>query len=150
MEYISISSILKKAPAKYARAYLYTETDDNDTTYFVDYNLVVVLRAIARLREYLIKKASEIQRVEASLGNTLFARQLNYRQLSMISHVLRNPRETYTIESHRNSHNISYPTARSDLLKLAELDLLVQKKLGKTFVFVPVEDMESKIEALKS
>lgn len=34
-EYVSISRILKKARAQYARAFLYTETDENDTTYFL-------------------------------------------------------------------------------------------------------------------
>lgn len=150
MEYISISSIVKNAPAKYARAYLYSENDDNDVTYFVDYNLRVILRAIDRLREYLIKKSSEIQRVELSLGNTMFSRQLNYRQLAMISHAMRNPGETYTIESHRNSHNVSYPTARSDLQKLVELGLLIQRKFGNTFVFRAADDIENRIETLKS
>lgn len=34
-EFISISHILRKAPIKYARSFLYTETDDNDLTYFI-------------------------------------------------------------------------------------------------------------------
>ncbi len=38
-EYISISSILAKAPAKYVMSYLYCETDDNDLTYFIIYHL---------------------------------------------------------------------------------------------------------------
>lgn len=35
MEFISISRILKSAPGKYTRAYLHTETDGNDVTYFL-------------------------------------------------------------------------------------------------------------------
>lgn len=149
MEYISISSILKNAPSKYARAYLYTETDDSDTTYFIDYNLGVILRAIASLREYLARKASEIQNVDTALGNTVFSRQLNYRQLAVVSHAIRNPGEIYTIESHRSSHNVTYPTARADLLKLAELGLLDKKQSGNTFLFEAVEDMNSRIEQFK-
>ena len=34
MEYLSISRLLMKAPAQYARAYLHTETDANDATLF--------------------------------------------------------------------------------------------------------------------
>lgn len=34
-EFISISRILKRAPARYARAFLETESDDNDLTYFI-------------------------------------------------------------------------------------------------------------------
>lgn len=149
MEYISISSILKNAPAKYARAYLYTETDDSDTTYFIDYNLRVILRAIKSLRDYLSRKASEIQKVDVALGNNEFSRQLNYRQLAVVSHAIRNPGEIYTIEGHRSSHNVTYPTARADLLKLADLGLLNKKQSGNTFLFEAVEDMNDRIESLK-
>jgi len=34
-EFVSISRILRRARGQYARAYLYTETDDNDVTYFL-------------------------------------------------------------------------------------------------------------------
>ena len=59
MEYVSISSLLKKAPAKYVRAYLHTETDDNDATYFILHQLGIITRAIATLHEYLALKAAE-------------------------------------------------------------------------------------------
>ena len=149
MEFISISSILKKAPAKYARAYLYTENDDNDTTYFIDYNLRVIIQAIERLLGYLKVKATEIQRVELALGNTLLAKTFNHRQLAVISHAIRSTGEVYTIESHRNSHGVSYPTARSDLLGLADMGLLRKHKIKNAFVFEAVADMEGRIEDLK-
>ena len=38
-EFISISHILRKAPAQYGRAYLFTETDGGDTTYFLIHQL---------------------------------------------------------------------------------------------------------------
>ena len=41
-EFVSISEILRKAPVRYGRAFLYTETDDNDLTYFVLYHLDVL------------------------------------------------------------------------------------------------------------
>ena len=150
MEFISISSILKKAPAQYARAYLYTETDDNDTTYFLDYKLRVIIRALERLQEYLVRKANEIKQVELTLGNTLISRELNYRQLAVITHATRHPHQTYTIESHKNAHKVSYPTARADLLKLSELGLLAQRKVGKTFVFEAKDDIPDRIARLKA
>ena len=50
-EFISISRILKKARGQYARAFLYTESDDNDLTYFLLYQLGVIRRAIQDLHE---------------------------------------------------------------------------------------------------
>src|SRR5207302_11428896 len=42
VEYLSISRILQNAPAKYTRAFLLTETDERDATYFIVYQLEVL------------------------------------------------------------------------------------------------------------
>ncbi len=141
-EYVSISRILRKARAQYARSYLYTETDDNDVTYFVLYQMRVLLRAIADLHDFLARKAAEIHEAEeivrrASAVNS----ELNPRQLALINHALKTATARYTVESHRISHGVSYETARSDLLKLARLRLLDQRKAGKTLVFTPAADL---------
>jgi Fic family protein len=149
MEYISISTILKMGPAKYARAFLYAETDQNDTTYFLDFNLRVIIRAIENLQNYLVRKAKEIRQVEGLLGSSFFIRKLNHRQFAVISYALRNPTGTCSIESHRKSHNISYPTARSDLLQLVEYDLLIKRRYGNTFIFSPVENLNEKLSYLR-
>jgi len=149
MEYVSISTILKRAPAQYARAYLYTEHDDNDLTYFIDYNLRVVEQAIKALQGYLAKKSREVRRIEALLGDSLFARTLNHRQIALLSHAIRNPGDVYTFESHRQSHRISYPTARTDLLELATLRLLEQRKVRNAFVFLALPDIEGRLLTLR-
>jgi fido (protein-threonine AMPylation protein) len=46
LECVSISSILKQAPTQYARAYLFTETDDSDVTYFLIHQLKTIVAAI--------------------------------------------------------------------------------------------------------
>lgn len=150
MEYISISTVLKNGPAKYARSYLHTESDANDMTYFLDFNLRVIIRAIKNLQKYLSRKANEIKHVEQILGSSLFSKHVNYRQLALISHALRNPDGTYSIESHRNSHNVSYPTARSDLLQLVDYEILVKRTFGNTFIFTPNEHIKHRLEQLKA
>ena len=67
MEFISISEIIKRAPSKYGRAYLYTETDENDITYFVIHQLGVILRAIKALHEYINKESQQISEIEQLL-----------------------------------------------------------------------------------
>ncbi|MGE0623452.1 MAG: Fic family protein [Pseudomonadales bacterium] len=150
MEYISISTILKAGPSKYARAYLYAEHDEYDVTYFIDFNLKVITRAIKKLQAYLARKASEIAEVETILSSTVLARHLNYRQMALISHALRNPSERYTVESHRKSHRVTYPTARSDLLKLVEHGLLTVSKIGRAYVFRSASDIKKRLELLKA
>jgi Fic family protein len=141
-EYISISRILKKAQARYGRSFLYTETDANDLTYFILHQLSVIRRAIDDLQEYLRRKVAEIRQVDALLRSA----DLNYRQLALLSHALKHPGTRYTIQSHQRSHSISYQTARTDLLDLAERKLLVQRKRGRSYSFAAPLDLSDRLQ----
>ena len=150
MEFISISRILRSAPAKYTRAYLYTETDDNDVTYFIVHQLEVINRAIKDLLGYLEKKANEIKSVESLIRKSPeLQRLLNHRQISLINRALKKPEAIFYVEIHRGAHNVTYDTARTDLLKLVELGLLEKSKIGKAFAFTPVKDLKKTILSLK-
>ena len=150
MEFISISRILKSAPAKYSRAYLYTETDDNDVTYFIVHQLEVINRAIIDLLEYLQRKSQEIKTVEQLINKSPDIQNLlNHRQIALINRALKDPGTLFYIESHRGSHNITYDTARTDLLKLADMGLLEKSKIGKAFVFSAVANLKHKLEKIK-
>ncbi len=144
-EYISISSILRKAPSKYARAFLYTETDENDATYFVLYQLKVIGRAIEALHEYLRRKAAEFREIDDVIHSTTLRDRLNHRQLGLLHHALKNEDAQYTVESHRRSNDVSYQTARSDLLKLADLELLEQRQIGRAFRFRAPRDLRKRL-----
>jgi Fic family protein len=146
-EYVSISRILKKARAQYARAFLYTETDDNDATYFILYQLKVLSRAIADLHAYLERKAREIREVDDLVRRSRALRaELNARQLDLLTHALKRPDAVYTIDSHRRAHEVAYATARSDLLQLAGRGLLEQRKRGRAHVFVVPRDLQARME----
>ncbi len=148
IEFLSISRIIKEAPGQYSLAYLHTETDGNDTTYFLIHQLRVIRKAIAALHEDLARK-NAAQRDTARLLHTsrVLSGQLNHRQIALLTHALKYPGFDYIIESHQNSHNISYATARSDLLGLAALGLLEQTKRGRAFVFIAPDDLRQRIES---
>lgn len=149
MEFISISEIIKQAPIKYARAYLYTETDENDVTYFVIHQLDVILKAIKALRDYINKQNHEIIEIEQILHtNQALQNKLNYRQIALIKHALKHPNMHYQIEGHRQSHNVTYDTARNDLLNLANFGLLLKQKTGKAFTFIAPADLKKRIEQI--
>jgi Fic family protein len=59
-EFISISRIILRGPAKYGRAFLYTETDQNDLTYFIIYHLDIIRRAVDELHEYIKRKTGQL------------------------------------------------------------------------------------------
>lgn len=145
-EYLSISSILKRAPAQYMRSYLYTETDEGDTTYFVAHQLDVLLEAIDGVHKYILRKQKEQAAAAALLkpGSRL-ALQINHRQRALLLNALKNPGKGFTIEMHRRSHGTSYQTARADLLMLAEEGFLKQFREGKAFVFFPAIDLEKRL-----
>lgn len=144
-EFLTISKILTNAPSQYARAYLHTETDSRDTTYFVLYNLRVIIRAIEELHQYLQRKMSEVQKIESLIKDKT---EFNRRQLDLLGHALRNPGAIYTVESHRSSHNVSKQTSRTDLQKLEKRELLVRGMLGKAYYFVSPDDLPERLRSL--
>ena len=137
-EFLSISTVIRRSPAQYVRAYLFSERDDNDATYFLDYNLRVLLDAIHKLHKYLARKAQEIHDTAQFLGRSAQSLGLNHRQLAAITSLCKQPSRSYTIDEHRRTHHVTYQTARTDLLKLAELHLLKMErtfKQGRAFKF---------------
>lgn len=144
-EFISISHIILKAPTKYGLSFLYSETDDNDLTYFILYHLEVLRRAVEDLHEYIKRKTKELQRVERELRGIVV---LNHRQRALIGHALRHPNQRYTIESHRRSHNVVYQTARTDLQDLERRGLFRAEKIGKRWFFSAVDDFEASLRGM--
>jgi Fic family protein len=150
MEYISISSLIRKAPGQYARAFLHTETDENDLTYFVIHQLDVIQRAIQHLYRYLQRKTTEEQTAAHWLQQ--FAQvsgALNHRQVALLGHALRHSGYLYTVASHQRSHHVTQQTARTDLQALVNLGLLHQRKHGRAFVFSAAEQLHDKLTAMQ-
>lgn len=150
-EFISISQIVLKAPAQYARAFLYSETDEGDLTYFILYHLKVLMRSLESLHEYIARKAAEIQQSETELRGIDV---LNHRQRALIRHALRHPGQLYTVKGHQLSQNVSYESARSDLLDLARRDLLEAtrdaKAQGNKWVFTARTQLTGRLAAMAS
>ena len=143
-EFLSISTIIRKAPAQYVRAYLLSEHDDNDTTYFLDYHLRVLRRAIGALNAYLTRKAKENRDLERLLEHARRDVGLNHRQKEAIRSLSKQPGRIYTIDEHRRTHHVTYQTARTDLLKLADLGLLTMERTlqqGRALHFTLADDL---------
>jgi len=141
-EFISISQFLRKAPVQYGLAFLHTETDDNDLTYFIIHQAEVIRKALKELHEYVERKAAETR---ACLHALQYHPQLNHRQQALLAHAIRHPGYAYSIAGHRTRHNIVYQTARTDLLELVRLNLLEQRKSGRALIFIAPKDLESRL-----
>jgi Fic family protein len=141
IEYLSISRILRDAPAQYARSFLLTETDDGDTTYFVLHQLQTIERAIDDLHAYLRRKTEEIRDTERLLGAD---DGLNHRQLALLSDALRHPDRTYTYTEHARTHRVTHETARADVSALAGRGLLDRRQVGRRYLFTPSRELRSR------
>lgn len=142
-EFLSISRIIKKAPAQYSRAFQLTEDGQNDVTYFVVHQLRTIRRAIDDLHAYLRRKTSEVRDVSAQLRRR---NDLNARQLALLAEAVKDPDRTWTIQRHQRTSGVVYQTARSDLLGLVKKRFLEKRKVGRTFVFGVPSDIERRVK----
>jgi Fic family protein len=145
-EFISISQIIIKAPIQYYRAFLYTETDGNDLTYFLVHQTKVIRRALQELHNYITRKSREVEEITALLNQS---NQLNYRQQALLADALKHPGHKYTVAEHQGRHGVVYQTARVDLLALAEAGLLDQRKQGKAYIFIAPIDLAKRLKNFK-
>lgn len=141
-EYLSISSILRKAPGQYTKAFLYTETDGGDTTYFLIYQLGVMRRAVEELHEYLRKKVKQIAETERAIKRSS---EYNHRQLALLGDAIRHSDHVYTFVSHAASHNVTDETGRRDILQLEEQGLLTRNRVRRKAVFSPAPDLQARL-----
>ena len=146
-EFISISKVIKNAFSRYPLSYLYTETDENDMSYFIDYQLEVLKTAINDLNTYIRKKIAEIEDVEKLLRNTSLSDKLNLRQVAFLKKAIKNPGGYYSFKEYQNLFQISYQTSRTDLIQLAEkYNLLLPIKKSNTFAYFVPSDIIRRIK----
>jgi Fic family protein len=133
-EYTSISKTILKRTTQYANAYLFTEHDDNDLTYFIHFHIYVIKDAVDELKKHIQSEREKNQKAIFEISQNP---DLNIRQTRILQHIRSHPSEIITIKAHQNMNGITYQTARTDLLKLEEKGWLKLVKKGKTFYFTP-------------
>jgi Fic family protein len=140
-EYISISRVIAGQAKQYARAYLNTEHDENDLTYFVLYHLRVIEQSLKEFQKYLERKQREQSR--AVLVQT---QRWNSRQRSLVVRAMKDPTARFSYESHARSHGVVLATARTDLLELEQAGILVGNRVGRRYEFMPAKDIEERLK----
>lgn len=141
VEYMAISKVILRAPAQYARAYLHTEQDGNDLTYFLDYNLRALRVAMEEMDGYLKHKLAERQQLFSAVRHI----NLNERQADLVALWLREPERVLTFHEVAIRFNVVYQTARTDLLGLVEDGLATQRRSGKKIMFFRSSDLEARL-----
>ncbi len=141
-EFLTISRVINAARMKYYRAFLYTETDENDLTYFIAYMLRTTWNAIEDLRSRIGEMSSQEQRMRQIVAVGIF----NHRQRAVLDHALRHSSAIFTFESHRVAHGISQVTARQDVLGLFDRGLLIEVGGERPREFAPAPDLLTRIQ----
>ena len=141
---LTISSIIRQHPKQYARAFLNTEQDDNDLTYFLLYHVQVIEQSIQAFQEYLARKIQQRKQFAQVLSPAIF----NERQQAILLKAQTDSDAAFTYESHARLHQITLATARSDLLALEKQGLLLGNRVGRRFQFVPVPDLDERLRKI--
>ncbi|MDE1205605.1 Fic family protein [Tenacibaculum larymnensis] len=126
-EYLSISRVIMKTKTQYEKAYLYTEIDDMDATYFIHYQVKVLIRAFEDLKEYVAKKKKE----ETKLLKFLRLGDINERQAEILYKIEKKPNTFFTVKEIENSYGVTNQTARTDLEELVFKGFLKKIAINK-------------------
>ena len=148
-EYISISKFLKEAPKKYSMSYLYSEIDDNDLTYFIYYQVDIILRAIDNLLEYLQKKSLEYEEVTSILKNSSLNEKLNFVQKDIIKKAIKTPGRVFTGLEISVDYDIAPTTARKYLNELVKYKILGNYKDGRTIAYIAPANLHELLKKAK-
>ena len=139
LEFVSISRIINQAPVSYGKAFLYTETDSFDLTYFLNHQLKVIRESIDQLYAYMNEKMKEIEELTGAIDATSSKFSLNRRQTAILTEAVRSSTKVFTINEHERLSNVSYLTARKDLEGLVELGYLTKRKHGNVSQYLSVK-----------
>lgn len=116
-EYLSISKIIQGSKNKYEKAYLYTEIDELDLTYFVTYHIEVMHKAFEALKKYIKEKQQE----NVQVAQFLKLANVNERQAQILKILYDKPDVVFSVKEIANRFLIANFTARTDLTKLVAL-----------------------------
>ncbi|RYE26226.1 MAG: Fic family protein [Sphingobacteriales bacterium] len=119
-EFMSISRIIQDTKGQYERAYLYTESDENDMGYFIHYHLKTMEKAFIALKEYINKKQREVKQAAAFMKIP----GVNDRMAQIIKLLSDDGDRAFSTKEIENMFAISNFTARTDLKTLADLGFL--------------------------
>ena len=120
MEYLALSRYIKDHKGGYEESYVFGETDGNDMTYFILYNLKALRESMDGFEGYLRRRTEEERTARAESS----CRGLNDRQIRMLADLMAGG--LVTVKSIENQYNVSLNTARADIKTLIGLGLLTE------------------------
>ena len=129
IQYLPISLVIRRSAKQYGMAYVYSEQDDFDLTYFYDYHMRKIIQALNDFEDYIREKVVENKFIEQLLDKKF---KLNDRQKELLRYFLVKGKNSYiTPSSYISLYKVSRMTSASDLRKLRKMGLVTSKRVGR-------------------
>jgi len=145
-EYMSISRLILRSKEQYAKAFIYTETDDNDLSYFINYKLRTMRLAFDSLREYIQRKLDEKKQVTEFIK----LKGINERQALILKWLYEEDSLILTVKEVETRLAVSNQTARADLQGLVDSKFLETLHINKkTMAFTKTDQFEDLVKPRK-
>jgi Fic family protein len=147
-EYVSISKLIQEKRGDYDKAFIYTETDDFDLTYFIYNQVDTIEKAVKSLYSYIDRKKRDFYEFMDWMDQSPVAKTLKRGQLEILKEALREPGREFTSRQVALNFGVTENTARNYLNQLAAKDLLVpaQSKTGKTVRYLSPANLRTRLE----
>jgi len=139
--YIPISTSIKKSKWKYEKAYIYSEQDDFDLTYFLVYMANKTQESFDDFKEYIKNKRDKQKKDFSELSSLA----LNDREKKLISYFLENWKGYTNNSIHKNYYWIARETSKRDLENLLKKWFLRKEKQWLYVNYFPVENLKDLI-----
>ena len=147
MQYLSISRIIYKSKPAYEKSFLYTENDELDLTYFIQYNLKAMNDAFKELKMYLQRKINDAE----SMHILYNVKDVNERQAKILKILKDLPMSIFTATEISTRFGVDIKTARKDLQCLVDLGFMETRKMAgsKSIGYIRCKDFEERIKVGK-
>lgn len=147
-EYVSISKLIQEKRSDYDAAFIYTETDEFDLTYFIYHQVDVVMRAVNSLNSHIESKKSEFYQFMEWIEKSPLSKNFKRGQLELLKEAVKQPGRIFTAKQVSAEFDINENTARSYLNGLVDNDLLVatKGKKGKAIRYVSPAGLREKLK----
>jgi Fic family protein len=134
IKHISISKAILDSRSSYDKAFLKTENDRNDLTYFMMYSMKSLRVAFESLVKYRDRKREEHNKA-SEVFYQLVKTDLNKRQANLLSYLFLRPKASIKTSEYSKRHDVVRQTAGKDLQDLIDRGVLIGFKDGRDSAF---------------
>ena len=147
-EYVSISKLIQEKRSAYDKAFLYTETDEFDLTYFIYNQVDTIEKAINSLHKYLDSKRQDFHEFLDWIEQSPIAKYLKRGELEILKEAMKKPGTEFMAKQVAVNLGTTENTARSYLNRLADQDLLLRTKSrsDKTVLYVSPANLKGRLK----